>query len=87
MTDAKKKAQSDMPDVVHLAEKASEEATAEAATTKDSSPRAGAPAVERSVKSSLTPVFDAVVREWRAKGRDIPLRHKPAVPAQTRHAA
>lgn len=78
MTEAKKKAQSDKPDVVSLARKT------------DAAPQAKAPEApvsERKGEASPTPVFDAVVREWRAKGRDIPLRHKPAVPARARDAA
>jgi hypothetical protein len=83
MTDVKNETQSDMPDVVSLAPKADTGLQARAAKV---------PAGERNEKASLekaslTPVFDAVVRDWRAKGRDIPLRHKQAVPAQKRDAA
>ncbi|MBV9026157.1 MAG: hypothetical protein JO362_20750 [Streptomycetaceae bacterium] len=78
MTDVKNEAQSDMPDVVSLVPKADTGLQARAAK---------APVGERNEKASLTPVFDAIVRDWRAKGRDIPLRHKPAVPVQKRDAA
>jgi hypothetical protein len=77
MTDVKK-AQGDMPDVVSLAEKADTALQTKAAKALVSG---------RNEKISQTPVFDAVVREWRAEGRNIPLRHKPAVPAQNRDAA
>jgi hypothetical protein len=78
MSEVKINAQNDKPDVVSLARKT------------DAAAKAGAPEVpvsERAGAASPTPVFDAVVREWRAKGRTIPVRHKPAVTAHTRDAA
>jgi hypothetical protein len=78
MTDVKSEAQSDMPDVLSLASKT--ETGLQARAVK-------APVGEHNEKASLTPVFDAVIRDWRAKGRDIPLRHKQVVPAQKRDAA
>jgi hypothetical protein len=77
MTDVKE-VQGGMSDVVSLTEKADTALQTKAAKALVS---------ERNEKVSQTPVFDAVVREWRAEGREIPLRRKSAVPAQNRDAA
>ncbi|MDF3287703.1 hypothetical protein [Streptomyces silvisoli] len=75
-TESEKK--SGMPEVIQLSKKAASAESAQATAPQDA---------EKEEPRSLTPVFNALVREWRAEGRDIPLRHKPAAAALARGAA
>ena len=78
MPETKSEEKSEMPEVIQLSKKA---AATQAPQT------APAPDAEQEELRSLTPVFNALVREWRAEGRDIPLRHKPAAATLARGAA
>ncbi|GAA1909301.1 hypothetical protein [Streptantibioticus ferralitis] len=72
-----------MPEVMQLSQK-----TASAEPSRTDAPQAAeSRSSSHEEPRSLTPVFNALVRDWRAEGRDIPLRHKPAVSAPARGAA
>ncbi|MCQ4040737.1 hypothetical protein ACFOSC_22530 [Streptantibioticus rubrisoli] len=68
---------SEMPEVIQLSKKAAMTESTQAAASQ----------AAREEPRSLTPVFNALVREWRAEGRDIPLRHNPAAATLARGAA
>ncbi len=67
-----------MPEVIQLSKKAAAAESAPAAASHDA---------QKQEPTSLTPVFNALVRQWRAEGRDIPLRHNPAAATLARGAA
>jgi hypothetical protein len=73
---------SEMPEVIQLSKKAAKAESSQAAASQN----AASQAAEEEPRS-LTPVFNALVREWRAEGRDIPLRHNPAAATLARGAA
>ncbi|MEU1627554.1 hypothetical protein ABZ746_19940 [Streptomyces sp. NPDC020096] len=82
MSEITSETKSDMPEVMRLSRKT---ASAEPSRTPPQAAESRSSGQEE--PRSLTPVFNALVRDWRAEGRVIPLRHNPAVSASARGAA